>query len=114
LGNYSLCITPAAARATANDTTTKNGPTLMAILMVGAVRQYNHAPIAQWIRSRALLEATGCHHWVSIAIDSCNQQSLPWFFFEFFHQKFVKKGLGLSQRRLFSIGVLYIKQKRRA
>jgi hypothetical protein len=33
LDNYLLCITPAAARATANDTTTKKGPTLLATLM---------------------------------------------------------------------------------
>jgi hypothetical protein len=47
LGDYLLHITPAAAtRATANDMTTKNGPTLLAILMVAVVRRYNTARIA--------------------------------------------------------------------
>ncbi len=47
MGNYLLCITPAAARATENKTTTKNGPTLLAILMAVAVHQYNTACITQ-------------------------------------------------------------------
>jgi hypothetical protein len=46
LGNYSLCIAPAAARATANETTIKNGSTLLAILMAVAVCRYNTACIA--------------------------------------------------------------------
>ncbi len=44
--NYLLCIAPAAARATANDTTTKNGPTLLAILMAVVVHRYDTAHIA--------------------------------------------------------------------
>jgi hypothetical protein len=46
-GNYLLGIAPAAARATANKTMTINGPTLMAISMAAAVRQYYTAHIAQ-------------------------------------------------------------------
>jgi hypothetical protein len=45
-GNYLLRIAPAAARATANKTTTKKLPTLLAILMAGAVRRYDTAHIA--------------------------------------------------------------------
>jgi hypothetical protein len=46
LGNYSLRITPAAARATANKTVTKNKSTLLAILMAAAVRWYDTVCIA--------------------------------------------------------------------
>jgi hypothetical protein len=46
LGNYSLWIAPVAAGATANKTTTKNGPTLLAVLMAVAVHRYNTAQIA--------------------------------------------------------------------
>jgi hypothetical protein len=46
LGNYLLRIAPAVARATANKTTTKNGPTLLAILMAAVVRRYNTTCIA--------------------------------------------------------------------
>jgi hypothetical protein len=45
-GNYLLPIAPAAARATANERTTKNGPALLAILIVTVVRWYNTARIA--------------------------------------------------------------------
>jgi hypothetical protein len=44
--NYSLSIAPAAIRATANETTTKNGPTLLAILKAMVVHRYNTAHIA--------------------------------------------------------------------
>ncbi len=47
LGNYSLRIAPAAARATANKMTTKKGPQRLAILMAVAVHQYNTVHIAQ-------------------------------------------------------------------
>jgi hypothetical protein len=46
-GDYSLHIAPVAARATANKMTTKNGPTLLAILMAAAVHRYNTVHIAQ-------------------------------------------------------------------
>jgi hypothetical protein len=45
-GNYLLRITPAAARATADETMTKNVPKRLAILMAAAVRRYNTACIA--------------------------------------------------------------------
>jgi hypothetical protein len=46
-GDYSLRIAPAAARATANKTTTKNVQKGLAISMAVAVRRYNTACIAQ-------------------------------------------------------------------
>jgi hypothetical protein len=46
-GNYLLHIAPAAARATANKTTTKNVPKRLAILMAMVVRRYNTVRIAQ-------------------------------------------------------------------
>ena len=44
----------------------KNTPSLLAVSMAIAMRWYNTTHIAQWRRSRASLEATGCHHWPSI------------------------------------------------
>jgi len=38
LGNYLLCIAPAANRATFNTTTMQNAPTLLAVLMATAMR----------------------------------------------------------------------------
>jgi hypothetical protein len=46
-GNYLLHITPAAARATANKTTTKNVPKKQAILMAAVVHRYNTVCIAR-------------------------------------------------------------------
>ncbi len=47
LGNYSLCIAPAAAGLRANKTLMKkNAPTLLAILMAVAVQQYDTVCIA--------------------------------------------------------------------
>jgi hypothetical protein len=87
----------------------KNGPTFLAILMAAAVRRYHTARIGQWRRSRALVEATKCRHWASIAADRCNWSCLPWFFFGVFNRQLVGKGRGLMLRPLFSIGVLHIK-----
>ena len=40
LGDYSLCIAPAAAMETINKTTMKNVPSLLAFLMAIAMRRY--------------------------------------------------------------------------
>ncbi len=114
IGQLLALYCPAATRITANNITTKNGPTLMAILMAAAVRRYNTAHIAQWKRSRALIEATGRRHWATIVANSCNQSSLPWFFLSFFHHNLVGKGRGSTLRPLFSIGVWYISKSKRA
>jgi flagellar biosynthesis protein FliQ len=54
-GVYSLRIALEAARATANKTTIYYLPTLMAILVVIAMRRYYTACIARWRRSRAFI-----------------------------------------------------------
>jgi hypothetical protein len=59
LGDYLLCIAPAAAVATVNKTTMKNATTLLVILMATAVRRYNTAHNARWRRFRDSLETTG-------------------------------------------------------
>ncbi len=112
-GNYLLRIAPAAARATANETE-KNVPKRLAFLMAAVVHGYNTAHIAQWRRLRALLEAIKCRHWASIVANRCNRSHMVPVFYKFFHCQHVYKGHGLSRRPLFSIGVLHIKQKRRA
>jgi hypothetical protein len=45
-GDYPLCIAPAAVRATANKTMTKNVPKRLAILMAVVVRRYDIVRIA--------------------------------------------------------------------
>jgi hypothetical protein len=93
LGNYSFHIAQGAARATANKTTAKNGPILLAISMDAAVLQYNTTHIAQWRRSKASLEATGRHHRASVAANSINGTWLRWFFM-FFIVNTLKKVAG--------------------
>ena len=68
LGDYSLSITLAAARATGtNKWRCKNTPTLLSVLMTMAMRRRRYLTMnnAWWRRSSALLEATGHHHPVS-------------------------------------------------
>ncbi len=55
LGDYSLRIALAAARATANKTTMYHVHTLMAISVVIAMRRYYTACITRWRRSRAFI-----------------------------------------------------------
>jgi hypothetical protein len=70
---------------------TKNTPTKLAISMAIAMRRYDTAHIAQWRRSRASLEAIGCHHWASTCSDS-HQLDMPTPFFRmFFIVKSLKK-----------------------
>ena len=47
-------------------TTEKNGPDLQAILMAIRIGWYGSKPIAQYGRSSATLDATGCRHLASI------------------------------------------------
>jgi hypothetical protein len=49
-----------------------NTPRKQAVLMAMAMCRYVTARIAQWKRSRASLEATGCHHRASIMSDNIN------------------------------------------
>jgi hypothetical protein len=55
LGDYSIHIAPAAARATANNRKMKYEPTLMAVSMAIAMRQYYTARITRWRRFRAFI-----------------------------------------------------------
>jgi hypothetical protein len=60
----------------ANKQQTTNTPTKLAVLMAIAMRQYDTVRIAQWRRSRASLETTGCHHRASTCSDS-HQSDMP-------------------------------------
>jgi hypothetical protein len=88
----------------ANKQQSTNTPKKVAVLMAMAMRRYVTAHIPQWRRSRALLEASGCRHWLSIMSDDINWTWLRWFFYVFI-VKTVGKGHGLMLRPLFSIGV---------
>ncbi len=67
----------------ANKEQSINTPKKVAMLMAVAVRRYNTACIAQWKRSRALLEGTGCCHRASIMSNNINQ-TLLWRYFLMF------------------------------
>ncbi len=82
-----------------------NTPAKLAILMAMAMRRYVTAHIAQWRRSRASLEATGCRHWASIMPNNIHRTWLRRFFFNIFIVKTVGKGHGLMLKTLFLIGV---------
>ena len=101
LGDYSLRIAPAAARATANEMTIQHVPTLLAISMAVAMRWYNTAHISRWRRFVAFTKATKCHHWASTRSDiikGTHQRRLFWLFH-------CEKGLQLTCWPLITIGV---------
>jgi hypothetical protein len=93
----------------ANKQQSTNTPTLLAVSMAMGMGRYVTACIAQWRRSRALLEATGCRHWASIMSDNIKGTWLCHFFMSFI-VKTVEKSHGSKLRPLFSIGVSHIKQ----
>jgi hypothetical protein len=76
-------------------------PKRLAILMAAAVRGYNTAHIAQWRRFRALLEATKCRHWASIAANRCNWSCMCRFFTSFFIVNLYKMVAGQVEGRCF-------------
>ncbi len=88
----------------ANKQQSTNTPKKLAVLMAMAMRRYVTACIAQWRRSRASLEATGCCHWASIMSNTINRTWLRWFFYVFI-VKTIGKGHGSMLRFLFLIGV---------
>ncbi len=92
-GNYLLCNALAAARATANKTSIKNLPTLLAVSMAVVVQQYNIMRIALWRRFMAFLKATRRHHWVSTHSDSINWTCLLPCCVVYFIVNSSKKGL---------------------
>ena len=64
-----------------------NTPTKLAVLMAIAMRRYNTPRIAQWKRSRASLEATGCHHQASTCSNR-HQSDMPTpVFSDVYHKK---------------------------
>ncbi len=67
----------------ANKHQSTNTPKKVAMMMPAAVRRYNTVHIAQWRRSRALLEATGHCHWASILSNNINRTWLRHFFLMF-------------------------------
>ncbi len=71
----------------ANKQQSTNTPKKVAMLMAAAVCWYNTAHIAQWRRSRALLEATRRHHWASIMSNNINCSWLRRFFLMFSSSK---------------------------
>jgi hypothetical protein len=93
LGNYSLCIPPAAARATANETMTKTYT-----YSAGHFDGRGNVPIRygahrRWRRSRAPLEATGRRHRASIAANSSNRSRIHRVFVLFFMVDLLKKSI---------------------
>ena len=67
----------------ANKQQSTNTPRKQAVLMAMAMRRYVTAHIAQWRRSRASLEATGCRHWASIMSNNINWTWLQHLFLMF-------------------------------
>ncbi len=98
----------------ANKQQSTNITTKLAILMAMAMHRYVTARIAQWRRSRASLEATGCRHRVSIMSDKLNRTWLRWYIQCFHCQNCRKRSWVDAKRTLFLIGVWNIKRKRRA
>jgi hypothetical protein len=89
----------------ANKQQSTNTSKEMAVSMAMAMRRYVTVHIAQWRRSRASLEATGCRHWARIMSDNIKGTWLHWVFLMFFIVKTVEKGHGSTLRPLFLIGV---------
>ncbi len=75
----------------ANKQQSTNTPKKVAMLMAAAAHRYNTARIAQWRRSRALLEVTGCRHGVSIMSNNINRTWLQQFFWCFHRRNHRKR-----------------------
>ncbi len=78
----------------ANKQQSTNTPKKVAVLMAMAMCRYVTVHIARWRRFRALLDATKCRHWASIAAKSCNQSCMCQFFMSFFIINSYKKVSG--------------------
>jgi hypothetical protein len=88
----------------ANKQQSTNTSRKQAVWMAMAIRRYITTQIARWRRSRASLEATGCHHQASIMPNNIHWTGLRQFFYVFII-KTIGKGHGSTQRTLFLIGV---------
>ena len=97
-GDYSLCIAPAAARATINKMMIQNNPPLLAILIAVAVRQYYTAYIARWRRFMAFIKATKRHHQTCTCSDITQSDMPTPNFGGIYHRQIDKKGPELTFR----------------
>ncbi len=96
----------------ANKQQSTNTPKKVAVLMAMAMRRYVTAHIARWRRSRASLEATGCHHRASIMSNNINWTWLRCFFLCFHCQNCRKMSRVNAKTPVFNRGVTYqLKQK---
>ncbi len=84
-----------------------NTPKKVAMLMAVAVHRYNTAHIAQWRRSRALLEATGRHHRASIMSNNINWTWLCHFFWCFHCQNRRKRSQVDAKTPVFNRSMTY-------
>jgi hypothetical protein len=89
----------------ANKQQSTNTPKKVAMLMAAAVHRSNTARIAQWRRSRALLEANGCHHWASIMSNNINRTWLRHFFLMFSRQYRRKRSWVDAKTPVFNRGM---------
>jgi hypothetical protein len=78
----------------ANKQQSTNTPKKVVVLMAMAMHRYVTTRIAQWRRSRASLEATGCRHRASIMSDNINWTLLQQFFLMFSFSKPKEKVTG--------------------
>ncbi len=106
-GNYSLHIALQPPGQQANKQQSTNTPTKLAVSMAMAMRRYVTACIAQWSRSRALLEATGRHHWASIMSDNIKGTWLWWIFWCFHRQNCRKTSQVDAKTPVFNGGMTY-------
>jgi hypothetical protein len=91
----------------ANKQQSTNTPTKLAVLMAMAMHRYVTACIARWRRSRASLEATGCHHRAGIMSDNINRTWLRWFFLCFHCQNSTKRSWVNAKNPVFNRGMTY-------
>ncbi len=92
----------------ANKQQSTNTPKKVAMFMAAAVRRYNTSRIARWRRSRALLEATGGPHRVSIMSNNMNRTWLWCFFLMCFHlQNHRKRSRVDAKAPVFNRGITY-------
>jgi len=112
LGNYSLRIAPAAAKATINKMTKQNTPTLLNHFD-------DHCDVSVQYRAHCLMQEVHGFtrsHWTLPLGESLlqyYQSDMPSpVFCDVFHRQLVKKGLELTFRPLLTIGVSHIKMMR--
>jgi hypothetical protein len=91
----------------ANKQQSTNTPKKVAVLMAMAMRRYVIVHIAQWRRSRASLEATGCPHRASNMSNKINWTWLRRFFLCFHCQNRRKRSWVDAKTPVFNRGMTY-------